>query len=274
MSIVTISRGSYSKGKEVAQKVAERLGYKCIARDVIIETSKEFNTSEFKLIRAIHDAPSILERFTHGKEKYIAYFQAALLKHLREDNIVYHGLAGHFFVKGVSHALKVRIIADMDDRVRLEMAREKVSKEEALRILKGDDEERRKWSFNLYGIDTADPALYDLIVHIRELTVDDAVDIICNAVGLDRFHTTFESQKMMDNLALAAEVKAALVHINLDVEVQAEDGLVHVESRAPLTEETELEKEMEQIVMAIPGVKRVNIKAVPRVKWSDGRLFP
>ena len=27
MAIITISRGSYSKGKEVAEKVAERLGY-------------------------------------------------------------------------------------------------------------------------------------------------------------------------------------------------------------------------------------------------------
>lgn len=274
MSIITISRGSYSKGKDVAQKVAEKLGYQCIARDILIETSKEFNTPEFKLIRAIHDSPSILEKFTHGKEKYIAYFQAALLKHLQKDNIVYHGLAGHFFVKGVSHALKIRIIADMDDRVRLEMAREKVSKEEALRVLKNDDEERRKWSFNLYGIDTSDVTLYDLIIHIRDITVDDAVDIICEAVRLNRFKTTFESQKIMDNLTLAAEAKAALVHIDLDVNVRAEDGHVYVESRAPLTEETDLEDEMKKIVSAIPGAKWVHIKTIPRVKWSDGRLFP
>ena len=64
MSIVTISRGSYSKGKEVAENVAQRLGYECIARDAIIDASKEFNIPEIKLIRAIHDAPSILERQT------------------------------------------------------------------------------------------------------------------------------------------------------------------------------------------------------------------
>ena len=40
MPIITISRGSYSKGKEVAEKVARKLGYRCIARDAIIETSK------------------------------------------------------------------------------------------------------------------------------------------------------------------------------------------------------------------------------------------
>ena len=69
MSIVTISRGSYSKGKEVAENVAQRLGYECIARDAIIDASKEFNIPEIKLIRAIHDAPTILERFNYSKEK-------------------------------------------------------------------------------------------------------------------------------------------------------------------------------------------------------------
>ncbi|NIM21548.1 MAG: cytidylate kinase-like family protein, partial [Candidatus Latescibacteria bacterium] len=58
MSIVTISRGSYSRGKEVAEKVAEKLGYECISRDVIIEACDEFNVPEVKLVRAIHDAPS------------------------------------------------------------------------------------------------------------------------------------------------------------------------------------------------------------------------
>src|SRR5208283_580697 len=87
MAIITISRGSYSKGKEVAEKVAQKLGYQCYAREVILEASKEFNIPEIKLVKAVHDAPSILERFSYGKEKFIAYFQAALLKCLVRDNV-------------------------------------------------------------------------------------------------------------------------------------------------------------------------------------------
>ena len=75
------------------------------------------------------------------------------------DTGVYHGLAGHFFVKDVPHALKVRALADMDDRVRFEMERKNIDAQEARDILEKDDEERRKWSQRLYGIDTADPSL-------------------------------------------------------------------------------------------------------------------
>jgi len=41
--------------------------------------------------------------------------------------------------------------------------------EECRRILKKDDDERRKWSLNLYGIDTSDASLYDVVLHIDNL---------------------------------------------------------------------------------------------------------
>ena len=30
MGVITISRGSYSKGKEIAEKLANNLGYECV----------------------------------------------------------------------------------------------------------------------------------------------------------------------------------------------------------------------------------------------------
>ncbi len=274
MAIITISRGSYSKGKDVAKLVADKLGYRCIAREVLLDASRDFNIPEIRLVRAIHDAPSILDRFTHGKEKYIASFRAAMLKQFAQDNVVYHGLAGHFFVQDIPHALKVRIIADMEDRVRTEMERMKLPREEALRILKSDDEERRQWSQNLYGIDTTDPSLYDMVIHVRKITVEDAADMICRVVEQERFRTSKEAQKAVEDMALAAEVKAALIDIKSDVEVKASDGFVRVETRAPVEEQKELVGEMEKIVKSIPGVKHFDIKVLQRVKRSSGRLFP
>jgi len=214
MSIITISRGSYSHGCIVAEKLAKKLGYGCISRDVLIEISKEFNIPEIKLTRAIRSSPSYFERYTFAREKYIAYIRTAILEHLSKDNVVYHGFAGHFFVKDIPHVLKVRIIADMDDRIRYMMEREHVSsEEEALKMVEQVDEERRKWSMKLYGIDTWDCRLYDLVVGIEQITVEGAVDIICNALKLKPFQTTPESQKLMDKLALEAREKLEEISI-------------------------------------------------------------
>lgn len=224
MAIITISRGSYSRGKEVAEKLAKTLGYECISRDILLEASEEFNIPEIKLVRALHDAPSVLERFHHGKERYVSYLMSALLEHVKRDNIVYHGLAGHFFLKDIPHVLKVRIIADINDRVKEEMRRENISAEKARYILIKDDEERRKWGIQLYGMDTWDSRLYDIVLNIRTLSVDNAVEILCNTVRTPAFTTTPESTKRLNDLALSTKVRLELVDIFPKVNVTADSG--------------------------------------------------
>ena len=151
MSVVTISEGSHSKGKEVAEKVAERLGYSCVSRDLLLESSEQFKTPEFLMIRGIHDSPYGFERFSSGKEKYVAYIRVAILRRLREDNVVYHGLAGHHFVRGIGHVLKVRIIADLKDRIQEEMSKKNASPEQARIVIEKNDEAKRNWGFTFTG---------------------------------------------------------------------------------------------------------------------------
>ncbi|MGO8760793.1 MAG: AAA family ATPase [Desulfobaccales bacterium] len=207
MAIVTISRGSYYRGKEVAEKLAQKLGYQCISREILLEASEEYNIPEIKLIRAIQDAPSILERFTRQKEKYVAFIRAALLKHVQKDNVVYHGLFGHFFLQDIPHVLKVRIVGNLEARVADEVKREGISAEKAREIILRDDGERRKWALYLYGADFWDATLYDLVIHLKTITVDDAVSLICHVLELPGFQTTAQSQEAIDSLVEAARME-------------------------------------------------------------------
>ncbi len=211
MAVITISRGSYTKGREIAEKVAKKLGYNCVSREILLEASREFNIPEIKLERAIHDAPSVLERFSFGKEKYIAFIRKAILEYATKGNMVYHGLAGHFFFQDIPSVLKVRIIADMNSRVKEEMKRRKISEEEARYLLHKDDEERRKWSLYLYGIDTWDSRLYDLVINVRSIQVDDAVDCICKFAQLPYFRSSQESEERLKDALLQAKCKVALI---------------------------------------------------------------
>ncbi|HAA02527.1 MAG TPA: histidine kinase [Syntrophobacteraceae bacterium] len=268
MAIITISRGSASRGQEVAELVAKKLGYACISREIILDASEQFNIPEVKLTRAIHDAPSILERFTYGKEKYVAFFQATLLKFLRDDNAVYHGLAGQFLLPNIGHVLKVRMIADMDNRVRLEMERGGMNYQDALHQLKKDDEQRRKWSQSLYGFDSADPSLYDLVIHKQKITVEDAADIICYTVSREAFQTTAESRKAIQDLSLAAEIRAALVNLNPSVEVSANDGKVEILAKIPVPDMASTE-DLKRKALAIRGVREVEVRMEATPRFTD-----
>ncbi len=208
MSIITISRGSYSKGKQVAEALARELDYECLSREILIEASDQFNIPEIKLIRALHDSPTVLERFNHGQERFLDYFKSAFLSHMEKGNIVYHGLAGHFFLQNISHVLKVRIIDNMSKRVSEEMKRELCTRDEALFNLKKDDEERRKWSLQLHGKDTWDSRLYDMVLSIDSLTVDDVVEILVKTIRKKQFQETTKSLAELKQRALLANIVA------------------------------------------------------------------
>ncbi len=261
MAIITVSRGSYSRGKEVAEKVAKKLGYDCIGREELLGDLEEYDVPEIKLVRAIGDTTSIFDRFAGGKEGYIAHIQAALTSRVRGDNVVYHGMAGQFLLKGVSHVLKVRIIAPMEYRIGVVMDRDNVSRQKAIHTLKKDDEERYGWSRKLFLVDQRDCNLYDLVLNIDKCSVEDAVGTICYVVGFKGFQATPESQQAMDDLQLACVVKARLVGVKPDVEVSADNGVVVVETDVRGPQEEDLAREIKRIAETVPGVNDVLIRA-------------
>ena len=177
--------------------------------------------------------------------------------------MVYCGLAGHFFVKDIPHVLKVRVNADIDMRVRSEVEREGISRKEALRIIRHDDEERRKWSESLYGINTSDPSLYDLVIHIGNMSTEDAASVICSTAALDTFKITPESQQALEDIALATQVKAALMDLAPDVDVVANSGVVQIHTAALLFEAEGIIADIQAIARSIKGVTDTQVGVKP-----------
>jgi cytidylate kinase len=265
MPIIIVSRGCYHRGSEVAKRVARELGYECISREVLLEASKLFDTPELKLIHAIEDAPSLLERLGHDRTKYIAFIRTALLRYVQRDNVVYHGLAGHFFLQGIPAILKVRVFADLEERIKDEMEREGVGAEKARKTVLRDDEERRKWALSLYGMDTGDPALYDLLLHIGSLTVDNATRIIVETARLPSFQMIAGSKRLLNERVLAAQVEALLLEEFPRVKASAKNGEVFVRLltglsiHSLLTEKQRIIEKVESIAIGLGGAEKAHV---------------
>jgi cytidylate kinase len=267
VGIVLVTRGSYSGGREIAEKVAQKLNYDCISREIILEASKEFNIPEIKLTQAVEDAPSILDRFTQGKRRYIAYTQAALLKYLVKDNVVYHGLVGHYFVEGISHVFKVLITANIEYRISAVMEHNRISRREAVGSIKKIDDQRRKWGQKLYGIDPWDPTLYDLALHIGNIKAEDAVNTICSICASKQFQTTPESKMAIDDLALTVRVRNFLVNVKPSVGVYIGNRFLYLKTQAPLPQDCDLVNKMGHIIKKFPDLK--GIKVVTQMEASE-----
>ena len=204
MPIITISRCSYTYGKDVAEAVAKTLGYTCISREELMDASQEFNMPGMKLVREL---PIILDQTVFNKHQYISYIRSALLKHLAKGKVVYHGFCGHILLKDIDHVLKVQITAELEDRVKIVMDRDGFSRNDALLFIKTMDDARKKWCQKLYKIDLSKICQYDISLNISKIPIDKAVDVICKTAMLDRFKTTSESRRAMIELLCTADAR-------------------------------------------------------------------
>jgi cytidylate kinase len=263
MAVIVISRASYSHSTEIAERVAQELNYRCVSKEVISLASQEFDIPENYLRQAIEKAPSILDRFSFAKKKYVAYVRSALLEYVAEDNLVYHGLAGHILLLGLPNILRVMISATLEERVKVLMRRENVTEKEAIKAIEKFDKERRKWAMYFHGKDPWDLSMYDFGVVIGRLTIDDAVKKIINAVQLPSFKMTPELRQIINNESLAAKIKSDLMNFYHDVEVTVEDQTVVVHIQRSLKQEEAITEDIREILMEMHNIKDVRLNITP-----------
>lgn len=298
MAIITISRGSFSGGEEVTAKVVQRLGY-VLASDVVIsEASRKYQVPADKLERAVHFAPSLLERFFSNKQKYVACMAASTLSHFKDDNAVYDGFEGQFFASSISpvtakilayfkndnvdysgfaeqyysrtisHHLNVKVTANLEDRLARLMKGKKLGREQAARELNREERRRNAWSRYFYGVDTTSDELYDLVLHMNKMEVDDAVGVICETAAKPGFRTSFESEQAIKDLALAAEIKATLFDDYPDCEVVADRKFIEIYTRFTVHSDTTTADKIKAKVLKMNGVSTVSVILIPSVIFT------
>lgn len=270
MAIITISRGTFTGGRQLADCVAEKLGYRCLSGEMLLAEASEYGAPVEKLSKAMSSTPGILERMTVERDRYLAYIKAALFKEAKEDNLVYHGHAGHLLLEGVPHVLKVRIVASVDYRVKQVMERSNLDSKEASKIIREVDNERIKWTKLFYHVDWRDPAIYDIVINLDQISMHSACETVCLAAGLEHFKSTPISRKIAYDLAFSSHIMATLAadrNIVTDgIEITSNEGVVTISGSTQWV--GSIDKVVKE-VSRVPGVDKVinRIKMAP--SWAD-----
>ena len=245
----------------LAEAVAKRLGYRSIDRDQIIGKAAAWGVSQDDLRKAIEEPPTFLGQSQHTKYLYLAFIQAALTEEVRRGNAIYHGLAGHLLLDKGPHVLRTRILAPMEFRIGKVQDRLKCNRKEAIAYIERMDADRRKWTQFLYGVDWGDASLYDLVLNLEQMSMEEACDVICTVSRLKCFASTPETQRALDDLAKASRVKASLAMnpatSDLQFEVVVHDGSVSIKGHIVSPAQV---KKIGSIVRVVPGVSEVHLE--------------
>ncbi|MBF0465361.1 MAG: cytidylate kinase-like family protein [Nitrospirae bacterium] len=262
MPIIMISSPPFSGGNIVAETLSKQMGYELIDDELMETSAKKYKVHVEKFKTALKRAPSLFGMSQEEILKYTAYFQATLLSTLTRDKIIYHGSVAHMMVSGVSHVLKAYIVANINDRASRMAATEGIDEKKALKEIQKLDKEHKKWIKTLFNTDDSNPVLYDMVLNIGQITVEDAAKIIQDASENRRFQPMTYSEQCMRNLALSSRVRAELITIDSNIVVRADYGDLTIQTKAM---EKDKEKKITSIREALKdfdGVKKVEINVV------------
>ena len=233
MSVITLTTDAYSRGNRLAEGIAEKMGYRCIGDDVVIAAAaKAYEIDKGKLEQSLRASTSFFNPLSSRKYRLIPLLEAVLVEQMCQQDLIYQGFIAVSRIQEVSHAIKVRVIASAESRMREVIQKERSSGmvEAKDRIFKLD-KERQRWSRAIYGTDISDPALYDLVVNIGSMEDEDVKDVIETIVITARqkkFEPMTYSVNCLKNIALSCRIKAAFIDSYPKMVVRSDKGTVYL----------------------------------------------
>jgi cytidylate kinase len=270
MPVIAISRGSLYAARKLAEGLKERLGYKLITREEVIDAAKRHGIEETGLgekdIMELHP-PGYWHTHSDQRSHYLACFKTALLDFAIKDSIIYHGNLAHVLLNEVPFVLRVRINAPLENRVSQLMENEGTSKEEAAEKVRDMDHKRRLWTQFLYDAEVVDPVFFDLVLNLERISIDDAIEMVVSESQKAPFQPTEKSMQALKDIHLASVVKTHLYRLKLpdvkipdfDVVADSSSGRVILKSNIPVDKKQRIENDIYTALTGIEAIKQLEV---------------
>jgi CMP/dCMP kinase len=181
MAVITISRQLGSLGCDIADAVAQQLGYRKVWRGLINQAARKARTPQVAL--ALLDDLGLfgLKPSRSEETAYLDAVRDLVEEYARAGDVLIVGRGGQVVLRGWAHTLHVRIIAPLEVRVARLVQRQGISAEPALAQIRTSDRARKRFIARAYSVDWDDPSLYDLVLNTAALDIPRATGLICYA---------------------------------------------------------------------------------------------
>jgi hypothetical protein len=186
---IALSREAGADGARIARLVGEQLHWPVYDRE-LLERIAEGTGLRVRLLETVDEKRSnwlreFVENLSAGPAvsatSYIHHLGQTLLSLAAHGDCVIVGRAAPQVLPRET-TLRVRVVADRADRVRVAMERFGMSEPEAARWVDRTDDERRHFVKDHFGKDPSDPHCYDLVLNSSRLSAADCAGLIIEAL--------------------------------------------------------------------------------------------
>ncbi|MBF0469300.1 MAG: response regulator, partial [Desulfamplus sp.] len=107
MSVISIFSGNFCHEDAIVKEVVSATGYSLTDQQGIVKKASSLSKiAESKIMEAFMAKTSIFNKFTHEKERSIAYLRLAIAGLLEQDGIILTGFPVHLIPTNISHVLR------------------------------------------------------------------------------------------------------------------------------------------------------------------------
>ena len=265
MPIIAITREMGSLGRDVAQSLGEALRLPVVYHEVIDHLADRLRVRKSHVIHLLDGSAGLLERLTADRTSLSIFtIDEILAIAAKRGGAVIRGWGATQLLHDVPHAVCVRVCAPFELRKRRMM--ERVGSEDEPRVaeeIRINDEAHNAIMRRHFAVQWTDPEHYDLVLNTKRVSVAECVAEVLALVRAPQFAETERSRQKLDDLALAARVRAALRRSPetraAKVQVSSEAGRI-VLSGAANTDEM---LAFVEVAAAVPGVRDVAYRSHP-----------
>ena len=182
---IAISRQTGAGAEQIACRLGERLGWEVIDKQLLDCIAERFDLPQDMLAQVDEKHCSWmweafgkwLDHHIVTQTEYVAHLGRTVLMLAHQSSAIFVG-RGAQFVLPRDRGLTVRIVAPIEQRVSRVMQEQRCIRDVASDYIALTDRDRRDFVRKYFHHDVADSDLYDLIIDMSNLEIDDGVEFI------------------------------------------------------------------------------------------------
>jgi|UniRef100_A0A7C3V8Y5 cytidylate kinase len=248
MAILTISREYGSGGREIGRMVSDRLGYRYVDKERLLQDLEQAGARWARAARELDEVcPTIWERYDWQYRGFVAQVEALIMNYAADDNVVIIGRGGSVLLRDVPFCLKVRLVAPLEVRIERIMVRESLDRTAAERLIRQVDHERACFIKANYGVDWDSEDLADMTLNTASLTYEQVAALLIEGLAEKDRLATPEAKARLRDEALAYRLKARIatdprvliptLEVKLAEGVYVVSGIIHSLKERHIVEE-------------------------------------